>query len=296
MGNDFRQTAAEQSQEEYFVHVCEAAPDILCECEDSQVAISDTDDTCTENTNDQCQEYIHTGDRQYQYSDVRDNFHDVEGQITDFRYCFGSADHQQDNSRKDSSGQSDQEVYAELIFQFAALCTSCRNGCIGDHGQVVTKQTAAYAGAYHQRQGKTDFFCNTDSQRNDGADCTNGCACCSTHESGNDEDTCYQILGRHHTQTKIYCGISAAHCSCNGCESTCQNVDHQHGEYIFVCCTPCEDGKFFVDAFFPHAECGQNSQEHCCYRGELIECHFYTLMLQEQTCTQIDHDENEEWH
>ena len=293
VGDQFGDAAAEQRQEKDLAHAGKAVPDGLSEGENRQVAVNDPNDPCGKNADGQGQKYIDSDDCQHKYQHIGENLDQLKGaRLHNGR--ASPADQQQNHQRDEGGGQRDIEVDPEFVFQRNALRPGGSDGGVGDHGQVIAEHGAACTGAQHHGDAAPAFAGKAHgngNQRRNGADRGAGC---SSQKSGDQEYAGNEQLHRDDGQPQIHGGFHPAHGFGDRGESAGQNVDHQHGQHVFVGSAAGKYGEFFIQRFPPHAESGNDREEHCRHRGELVKGHPHTLRLKDQPRSQIDDDEQQE--
>ena len=294
MGDHLRHTAAEQGQEEHLVHAGEARPDVLGKAEDIQRAGGQTHDAGSEDADGQDQEHVHAHQSQDQNQQIGHDLDDAVLQHAHLGHHVGTTHDQQHDDGDDGGRQGDEEVHAELIAHLAALAAGGGDGSIGDHGQVVAEHGAAHAGTQHQGDAQAGLVRNADGDGNDGADGAHGGTGGSAHERGDDEHAGSQEVDGDQAQAQVDGGIAAAHGSCHAGEGTGQQIDHQHGQHVLIGRALGKDLETLVDAALGHGKRHQQGNEHSRYGGELVKRHLDALGLQDQTGTQVDHNEYQE--
>ena len=95
-------------------------------------------------------------------------------------------------------------------------------------------------------------------------------------------------------EAHVHRGVHAAHGAGHGGERTGQDVDHQHGQDVFIGGAAGENRELLIDGALALEEGQQHRKEHGSNRGELIEGHLYILELEIQTSPQVDDDKQQE--
>ena len=293
VGHQLREAAAEQRQEEHLAHAGEAVPDGLGIGEDRQLTAHQADDAGGEDADGQRQKHIHADDGQGQHQQIGQHLEKLKAPLLHDRSRLRPGHDQQDHQRHHRGGDGDEEVDPELVLELAALGLGGGDGGIGDHGQVVAEHGAAGAGAQHHRHTQTALRGQAHGDGHQRRDRSHRGAGGGAQKGGDHKDAGGQQLHRDQGQAQVHRGLHAAHGLGHRGKGAGQDVDHQHGQNVFIGCAPGKDGELLVNALPAHAEGRQHGDEHGRDRGELVKGHLRPLGLEIQSGAQINGDKNQ---
>ena len=291
-GDQLRHTAAQQRQEEHFIHTGKAGPHALGEAGDGHIAGADADDTGGENTDGQGKEHVQAAQRQHQHQQVGRHLDEIKGQLIQRHDHLRTAHDQQQHQRYKGRRQGHQEVDPELVPHLAALAAGGGNGGVGDHGQVIAEHGAAHHGADDHCQGQAALFRDSHRNGDHSGHGAHGGAGGGAHKGGDHKQARRQKLHRNQGQAQIHRGLTAAHVGRHLSEGTRQNVDHQHGQDVHIGRALGKHVKLLVDGALEHDKCRKDSQKHGGDGGELVKRHLRTLYLIVDTGAHIDGDKD----
>lgn len=196
VGDEFRHAAAEEGEEEGFVHGGEAFPDGLREADDREVSLGEPDAAGEEDADGEHQEHIRPQERQEEHHQIGE---DLEEGVASrggqgFARC---APQEEGRGGEEGCREGDEEIHFEFIFQRAALGAGGGDGGVGNHGQVVAEHGAGHAGRHDEGGGNAALLPDARRDGDDGSHGTHGGTGGGAHEGGNEEDAAGEVLRRH---------------------------------------------------------------------------------------------------
>ena len=293
MGDELRDAAAEEGQEEDLAHAGEAVPDVLGEGEDGEIPGAEADDPGGEDAEGQRQEDVDAEDGERQHQHVGHDLQDLKAPGLQHG-AAAPADDEEDHQGDEGRRQGDVEVHPELILQGDALGLGGGDGGVRDHGEVVAEHGAPGAGTQHHGHAEAALAGKAHGDGHKGRDGAHRRARGGAQEGGDHEHARNQQLHGDDGKAQVDGGVHAAHALGHGGEGARQDVDHQHGEDVLIGGAPGEDAELLIQLLLPHTEGGHHGQEHGGDGGELVEGHLHPLPLQEEAGPQVDDDEDKE--
>ena len=196
---------------------------------------------------DEDEEDVHAGQRSDKHDQIGDNLQNVIAQVSR-DLVFSVCHHEEQNQRNDSGGQNNADVFTEFILHLTSLRARGGDGCVGDHGKVVTEHGAAHNGSHAQCPRDPGLFTDSDGDWRKGHNRSDGGSHGGGNEAADEKETGYGDLRRQNGKSEIDGAVNTAGCLDRAGKRSREDKDETHDHDVFVAHIFCHARKLFREA------------------------------------------------